>query len=286
MDIFPQINKENRYPSTIEVSPYLRDHRLEGKVILPAVESLIVLASVVKLHFRQMDINCLLKASLSRFLFITPETECLPVLVGIESVGNENITAVLLTSVKSGRNSIRRTLEHARVEFPKEDPALSSAGSFRVVEKLGGKSIRIPAPTIYRELVPFGMAYQNIIGELAVSPEGALAYLSGGNHEADENLLGSPFPLDALMHAACVWGQRFSGTVPFPTGFEKRLIYQRTKRGGNYLGRVVPVKIDQKSLIFDAWIYDLDGAIYEAISGIKMRDVTQGRLHPPQWIKA
>jgi hypothetical protein len=144
----------------------------------------------------------------------------------------------------------------------------------------------VPAATLYRELVPFGTAYQNIMGDLAVSPEGALATLSGGNYEADENLLGSPFPLDAAMHAACVWGQRFSGMVPFPTGFKKRFIYQKTKKGGRYLGRVVPVNVDQESLMFDAWIYDFNGVIYEAISGIKMRDVTQGRLRPPQWIQA
>ena len=35
----------------MEVPPYLRDHHFEGKVILPAVETLIVLANVVKLHF-------------------------------------------------------------------------------------------------------------------------------------------------------------------------------------------------------------------------------------------
>jgi hypothetical protein len=154
------------------------------------------------------------------------------------------------------------------------------------VNKLKGNCISVPSTTIYRDLVPLGTAYQNITGDLSVSPEGAVAYLSGGGNEADEDLLGSPFPLDAAMHAACVWGQRFSGIVPFPTGFEKRIIYQKTKKGGAYLGRVVPVKVNHESLIFDAWIYDSDGIIYESISGIQMRDVTQGRLRPPQWIKA
>ena len=286
MEIVPQINKKTRYPSAIEVSAYLRDHHFEGKVILPAVEALIALANVVILNFPQIRINCLLKASFPRFLFIAPETQRLAVFVDIENVGNDNITAVLLTSIKSKKSAISRTLEHARVEFSTDDSASCPAAPFRVVEKLEGKCISVPAATIYRELVPFGTAYQNIMGDLAVSPEGALAYLSGGNYEADENLLGSPFPLDAAMHAACVWGQRFSGIVPFPTGFEKRFIYQKTNKGGSYLGRVVPVNIDQESLMFDAWIYDLNGVIYEAISGIKMRDVTQGRLHPPQWIKA
>jgi hypothetical protein len=286
MDIVPQINKKTRYPSAIEVSSYLRDHHFEGKVILPAVESLIALANVVKLNFRQVSVNCLLKARFPRFLFIAPETERLAVMVDIENVGNDKMSAVLLTSIKSKKSEMSRALEHARVEFATDDSAPCPAAPFRVVEKLEGKCISVPAATIYRELIPFGTAYQNIIGDLAVSPEGALAYLSGGNSEADENLLGSPFPLDAAMHAACVWGQRFSGIVPFPTGFEKRFIYRKTMKGGSYLGRVVPVNIDRESLMFDAWIYDLNGTIYEAVSGIRMRDVTQGRLHPPQWIKA
>jgi len=285
MDIVPQINKKTRYPSAIEVSPYLRDHHFEGKVILPAVESLIALANVVKLNFRQVSVNCLLKARFPRFLFIAPQTERLAVMVDIENVGNDKMSAVLLTSIKSKKSEMSRALEHARVEFATDDSAPCPAAPFRVVEKLEGKCISVPAAAIYRELIPFGTAYQNIIGDLAVSPEGALAYLSGGNYEVDENLLGSPFPLDAAMHAACVWGQRFSGIVPFPTGFEKRFIYQKTKKGGSYLGRVVPVNIDQQSLMFDAWVYDLNGTIYEAISGIKMQDVTQGRLRPPQWIK-
>jgi hypothetical protein len=286
MDIVPQINKKSRHPSAIEVSPYLRDHHFEGKVILPAVETLIALAHVVELNFPQIRLNCLLKAIFPRFLFIAPETQRLAVFVDLENVQNDHVIAVLLTSIKSKQSGIGRALEHARVKFAADDSAPHPAVPFRVSEKLEGECIRIPAATIYRELVPFGTAYQNIIGDLAVSPEGALAYLSGGNYEADENSLGSPFPLDAAMHAACVWGQRFSDIVPFPTGFEKRLIYQKTKKGDHYLGRIAPVRIDRESLLFDAWIYDLNGVIYEAISGIKMRDVTQGRLHPPQWIKA
>jgi hypothetical protein len=286
VDIVSQVNKKNRYPLAIEVSPYLRDHHFEGKVILPAVETLIVLANIVKVNFPQISINCLLKASFPHFLFIAPETQRFAVFIDIEDGGNDNITAVLLTSIKSKTSAISRALEHARVEFATDDSAPFAAAPFRVVGKLGGKCISVPAATIYRELVPLGTAYQNIIGDLVVSPEGALAYLSGGNYEADENVLGSPFPLDAAMHAACVWGQRFSGIVPFPTGFEKRCIYQKTRKGRSYLARVVPVNVDQESLMFDAWIYDSKGVIYEAISGIKMQDVTRGRMRPPQWITA
>jgi hypothetical protein len=285
MEIVPRLNQKKRYPWNIEVYPYLQDHHFEGKVIFPAVELLIVLAGVVKINVPQINISSQHKARFFRFLSISPNTRHLAVFVDMETA-DDGIIASLLTSVKSKDGTISRTVEHARVEFAAADSAPSSVPPFRVVKKLEGDCISVPSTTIYRDLVPFGTAYQNIVGDLSVSPEGALAYVSGGDNEADEDLLGSPFPLDAAMHAACVWGQRFSGIVPFPTGFEKRIIYQKTKKGGAYLGRVVPVNVNHESLIFDAWIYNLDGIMFESISGIQMRDVSQGRLRPPDWIKA
>jgi hypothetical protein len=285
MDIIPQINKIISVPWQMEIYPYLRDHRFEGKVILPAVEALIIMANAVKLKFPQTQITCLLRARFSRFLLIAPETNQQAISVDIENSGEGSIAAVLLTSTKSKKGAISRTLEHAHVEFGKADLSSRAMPPFRAVEKLEGQCISIPSATIYRELVPFGKAYQNIVGDLSVSPAGALAYLSGGNYEADENLLGSPFVLDAAMHAACVWGQRFTDIVPFPVGFEKRVIYQKTRKEGSYLGRIVPVDVKKEPLIFDVWIYDLNSAICEIITGMQMRDVTQGRLRPPQWIK-
>jgi len=285
MEIVPRLNQKIRYPWNIEVYPYLHDHHFDGKVILPAVEVLIVLSNVVKINFPPINISYLHKARFSRFLSISPDTQFLEVFVDIETT-DDGVVASLLTSVKSKDGTISRAVEHARVEFAAVDSAPSSVPPFRVVKKLEGDCISVPSTTIYRDLVPFGTAYQNIVGDLSVSPEGALAYVSGGGNEADEDLLGSPFPLDAAMHAACVWGQRFSGIVSFPMGFEKRIIYKKTKKGGVYLGRVVPVNVKDNSLIFDAWIYNLDGIMFESISGIQMRDVSQGRLHPPQWIKA
>ena len=204
----------------------------------------------------------------------------------METADDGVLVASLLSSVKLNAGAIRRTVEHARVEFAAADTTPASMPPPDFVKKLRGNCINVPSTTIYRDLIPLGTAYQNIVGDLSVSPEGALAYVSGGGNEADENLLGSPFPLDAALHAACVWGQRFAGIFALPAGFEKRIIFQKTKKGGTYLGRVVPVEVNHESLIFDAWICDSDGIIYEIISDIKMRDASQGRMRPPDWIKA
>ncbi|KUG22974.1 hypothetical protein ASZ90_007227 [hydrocarbon metagenome] len=253
-------------------------------MILPAVEFLIVLARGVKTNFPQIEINCLQNAAFSRFLTITPDIERQPVIVDMENSGNGIIAASLLTSMKSKTGKISREVEHARVEFCVADTKTSMTPHTHTVNKLKGECISIPSGTIYRELVPFGTAYRNIVGDLSVSSEGALAYVSGGNHEIDEDLLGSPFPLDAIMHAACIWSQRFAGIVSFPVGFEKRIIYQKTKKGEEYLGRLVPVNRVKDILIFDAWIYK-DDVMCEYIKGLKMRDVTKGRMRVPEWIR-
>jgi hypothetical protein len=286
MEIISGLNQKIRHSCDVEIHPYLRDHHLEGKVILPAVEILIIMAGIVKTNFPPINISCLLKARFFRFLSILPDTQKRTVFVDMETAGDGTVVASLLTSIKSKTGPISRSVEHTRVEFTAADYSPSSAPPFYVVKKLKGKCISVPATAVYTDLVPFGTAYQNITGDLSVSPEGAWAYLSGGNNEADENLLGSPFPLDAALHAACVWGQRFADMVAFPAGFEKRLIYQKTKKGETYIGRVVPVNVKHNSLIFDAWIYDLNGAVRESISGIQMRDVSQGKMRPPDWIRA
>ena len=286
MEIISGLNQTKRHHCDIEVYPYLRDHHLEGKIILPAVEALIVLSRAVKINYPQININCLQKARFSRLLSISPDTKRQPIFVEIENSGDGGTIASLLSSIKSKSSTISRKVEHASVEFPATDPTAYLPPSFCTVKKLKGSCISVPSAAIYRELVPFGEAYHNIIGDLSVSTEGAQAYISGGNHEADESLLGSPFPFDAVLHAACVWGQRFAGIVSFPVGFGKRVIYQKTKKRKDYLGRVVPVSVSKESLIFDAWIYNLDDVMCESISGIHMRDVSQGRLRPPQWIRA
>lgn len=284
MEIISGLNQKKRYFRDIEVHPYLRDHHLEGRAILPAVEALIILAEVVKADYPQAELSCLKKAVFSKFLAMTPDSGGLMVFVDLEKSGDDGITASLLTLLKSKTGTISREVEHARVKFLFSETEGTTLPPFRAVDKLKENCISVPSTTIYRELVPFGAAYQNIVGDLSVSPDGVLAFVSGGNNEADDELLGSPFPLDAVMHAACVWGQRFAGIVSFPVGFEKRIIQQKTKKRKEYLGRIVPVSVTKESLVFDAWIYEED-VMCESISGIIMKDVTRGRMCPPEWIK-
>jgi len=286
MEIISSLKKKERYPLEINAYPYLQDHYFQGQVILPAVEALIVMAKVATANFPQVNVCHQRQARFSRFLSIDPQEKIRKVFADIVESANGSLSVAISTMAKAKTGTISRMLEHAYVEF-----AVSPVEEYHAIplpnfKHLGGKYFNVPAAAIYRDLVPFGKVYQNIVGELSLSPEGAVAHLYGGEGEANDDLIGSPFPLDATMHAACSWGQRYAGIVAFPVGFAERIIYRKTKKGTEYIGRIIPFDVSREPLIFDAFIYDLDGIIHESVSGIQMRDVSQGRLHPPDWIKA
>ena len=248
------------------------------------MEALITLAQAVESLYPEANLHHLACAQFLRMLVIDPAFDRLDVQVEIET-SSDGISAVLMTLMQMKNSAIRRTLEHARVTFVQEAVLPQPAISWRALRKLDGECIHVPTASIYRELIPFGSSYQNITGDLSVAEGGALAEIRGGSGEADDSLLGSPFVLDAAMHAACVWGQRYTNIVPFPIGIDRRVIYAPTKKGEAYLARIKPVKTDREPLIFDAWIFDQRGIMCESIQGLQMRDVTQGRMRPPAWIQ-
>jgi hypothetical protein len=281
----PVRNQPMRYPLEIEVSDYIYDHQFEGRCVLPAVEALIVLAKVVRDHVPNADLQGLNKARFPRFLVIPEEVRHLPGIVEIDQSLDGNISASLMTLLRSKTGGIGRSLEHSRVEFFLSGPDPLSSPPFPVADISDAPAAIVPEGSIYPGLIPFGKAFQNITGPVSLWPEGASARLSGGNEGPEDTPLGSPFPLDAAFHVACIWGQRFSEYVLFPVGFEKRTIHQKTQKGDFYLSWIFPVEGGPDVFRFDALIVDSLGTIYEVIRGIQMQDVSQGRLHPPSWIK-
>lgn len=280
----PRKNISRRFPFTLCIKPYLLDHFFEGKAVFPAVEALIALARAVRQYDPHADLHDQTCAQFPRMLAVDPAGETKDAQIEIED-SSEGIRASLLTVMKMKSGSMSRILEHAKVTFTRNATYPQKTLPLHEARELPGGCIHVPAVSIYRELVPFGPSYQNITGDLAVSREGAFATVAGGGGEADDSVLGSPFVLDAAMHAACVWGQRFTGLVPFPVGLDRRIIHKATKKGESYFVRIVPVDVSREPLLFDAWIFDQNGVICESVSGLRMRDITRGRMRPPQWIR-
>jgi hypothetical protein len=286
MEDLPQINKTGRLPVGIAVFPYLQDHRFEGNAVLPAVEAMQILAQSVKEFVPETDISAVTDTTFDKFLFIPADTKKIDALCSITSFENGDITAVLQTKARTKNVAFTRIKEHVTAHYSHIKPEIAANLHHRLSFGKSG-CLEISPDQIYRELVPFGPAYHNISGNLTLHKGGALAKLRAPmirNAIEQTELLGSPFVLDAAFHAACVWGQRYSGVVTFPVRVEKRIIAKPTQPGDTYTSIAVPVRADSDMLIFDICIYDEDNTLYEIALGVHMRDVSAGRMKPPSWI--
>jgi hypothetical protein len=107
-------------------------------------------------------------AQFPKRLTLEPAGNQQPVQIEIET-SEAGISAALLTSIKIKNNTISRTLEHARVTFIQDDLLPLQTLPFRAAGKLDGACISVPAVSVYRELIPFGVSYQNMVGDLSVS---------------------------------------------------------------------------------------------------------------------
>jgi hypothetical protein len=266
-----------RFPVTITVQPWFRDHFFAGKIILPAVETMLLLAARVDDAFPSADIRVMEDMRFAKFLELPPEAtrveallECAPDKEG------KGIEAKLLTRIPCGKMS--RIKEHGQVFFPHKGSDCPSSAFLQVdpAPPTGSSLTEITAEQLYRELVPFGPQYQTLRGILYLTRDSAWGSLKAPllpSVHAVQEQIGSPFPLDGAMHAACVLGQQGVNFIPFPVAIDRRVILRPTRPGGEYLTRVSAVARTEEELVFDLLIFDRAGEVYETVSGLRMRDV-------------
>ncbi|MBL6967661.1 MAG: polyketide synthase dehydratase domain-containing protein [Desulfobacteraceae bacterium] len=284
MEDLPKIIEKVKLPIEIKTDSYLLDHCFQGKAVFPAVEAMQVLASSTQTYLPHVDVALITDARFDKFLRIGATTGSLEAYNEIEVYEDGRISSKLVTRSRSPKTSITRIMEHVTVQFggKKCDPCPLPLDFASALE---GVCVDIPSDSLYRDLVPFGPAYQNVKDPLFISEKGAVANLKGVDSDGSSGPLGSPFPLDATFHVACAWGQRYSGIVGFPVGFDKRLIYSPTTPGESYICRIMPAQQCTTHLLkFNIWIYDRSGIPKEEILGLQMGDVSGGRMRPPNWI--
>jgi phosphopantetheinyl transferase len=282
MEDISEINGGKRLPVSIHVEDYLLDHVFNGQSVLPAVEIMRLLAEFGRKFMNGNDIRFITDADFTKFLNIGPSARYIEAYVEIERLCCGIVSTKLITKHTSGKSGITRYNEHASISFTSGDTP--APPHIDITLGLEGICVKLDKDRIYRELIPFKTAYQNI-DELFVSEQGALAKVSGGTGVAPAEPLGSPFPLDASFHAACVWGQRYAGIIGFPVHIDRRSIIKKTAPGKTYTSRITPVKIEAGLLIFDLWIYDDEGELCEEARGLHMKDVSGDALKPPGWIQ-
>jgi hypothetical protein len=262
----------------IPIHPWFKDHHFNGHCIFPAVESMLLLAGIAKEIRPDIQRSVTSEAVFSKFLPIPEDATTLQVLVDIDEDEN-GISLKLLSKIKFKK--ISRIKEHAELFFSVKPPTPAV-----IIKRIPVECVfTIDAKRIYEELVPFGPAYRSLTGALTLSDNMAGGTLRAPKlaqqHEMEKEM-GSPFPLDGAMHAACVMGQCIADFVPFPIGFASRTIHKPTQAGETYNTIVSPKSAPENELIFNLSICDTTGIIYETIKGLRMRDVSRGTIRPPQ----
>ncbi len=267
-----------RLDTSLKIAPWFNDHCFTGRPVLPAVESMALLSSTLLNHFPSCQITAMTRARFPRFLEIAPGPSPLAVTVELREITEGLIQATLYSKKKTSKFS--RLVEHASLCFGEKDQIPPLAAPDIIPDK---PPFTVSGATIYRELIPFGPAYRNLLG-VDLFPDTALAQLRTPDFPVACHKLGSPFLLDSAMHAACTWGQRFAGFVPFPVAFASRFICKASLPGHVYQATVKPIRIKKDLLSVNIDITEKNGEIIEQVTELEMRDVSGGTLRPAQWI--
>ncbi len=287
MDGLPQVVESGQLPIVIPIRPYLRDHCFDGHAVLPAVEAMEALARAVRRFRPEADLALMSGVTFDKFLYLDPGAGHVSALGEISVHANGDVAAVLTTKTRSKHAAMARIKHHAALRLPRRaDPPPELPLDLAAAPE--GVGFAVDRGKIYPDLVAFGPSYRNVDG-LHLTPQGAVAEIRIPEIEAsipaESNLLGSPFGLDAAFHVACAWGQRFAGTVAFPVAVDRRRIYAPIRPAETCFVHVLPVHADPARLVFDLRIYGREGGLREACSGVRMRDVSGGRMRPPEWIR-
>lgn len=261
---------------TIPVHPWFKDHHFNGQIILPAVESMLLLAEVAKEIRPDIQRTVISEALFSKFLSIPEDAKEISALVEIDD-NEKGISLKLLSKIQFKKMS--RIKEHAELSFYAAPQKIEAVSMTTANENC----ITIDSERIYKKLVPFGPTYRSLKGSLTLSGRRAYGTLEAPiltRHHTMEKEIGSPFPLDGAMHAACVLGQYLTDFVPFPVGFSTRHIHKPTQAGKLYSTMVLAQSVTENELLFDLSIYDTEGTACETIIGLRMRDVSRGAIKP------
>lgn len=264
---------DRRLPLTIPVKPWFKDHCFAGSIVLPAVESMLLLAAKAHTVHPEVDIRVMENVRFAKFLEIPPERSTVDSLVECDKISGDRLQVTLLS--RTVFKAMSRIKEHGTIEFSSTRIQNLHVSNIDLTRTEKAET-EIAANYLYSELVPFGPHYQTLHNILYLSGDEAWGRLKSPELTCDpiQEIIGSPFPLDGAFHAACVLGQQSVNFIPFPVGFDKRVIVRPTQPGCYYQTRVKKVMQTDTELIFDLVIAGDDGQVYETVTGLRMRDVS------------
>ena len=267
-------------PAWLVIQPWFKDHHFNGITMLPAVEALEFLAQQVHARFPGLQYRQMATASFPRFLELMPGQPTIEVWVTCAPLTEGTLKAALQT--KKQLKAMTRLISHCEVLFGMEPMA-----TVPCPPSPHPPVMEIEADRLYRDLVPFGPMYRSLRGQIQLESTCARGLLEPPllpGVDRPRFLLGSPFAMDGAMHLACVHGQRLVDFIPFPVGFTHRSVHAPTHATTRYEARAHLQRHTAQELVYDLEIVD-HGQVQETIQGLRMRDISGGRLKPAAWIR-
>ena len=285
---FSPLSGPRRIALAISNPAWLQDHRFMGQAVLPGVWALEYLARAVEGVFPEAVLTSCTAVHFDKFLALPPPgIAAVDAVAEIAPLAGGLFETVLLTRHVAPRSGISRMKAHVRACFglrrraghdrrPEPRPVEAPRDVFEVAPE-----------RLYAEMVPFGRTFRNVVSPVRLATGGARATVAGGDPKGEDTFLrlGSPFPLDAAFHAACAWAQRYRGIVAFPVALQQRLIHQPTCFGHRYDAEIRFREEEGRDLLFDLYLREGGGRLCEVVRGLVMRDVSGGKLQPPDWIR-
>lgn len=238
------------------------------------METMLLLAAWVSTQHPAVDVRSMENVRFAKFLEIPPETKSLDCLVEQQAESDGRVQVKLLSRIEF--KAMSRVKEHGAIVFSPSSANILPSPNI-LFEPPKSSVTEVNVEYLYRELVPFGPNYQTLQETLYLSGFNAWGRVKAPDLPIDpiQEVIGSPFPLDGALHAACVLGQQSVNFVPFPVGFDSRVITRPTQPGCCYHTRVIQRSQTDDELSFDVDIFDNDGQVYETITGVRMRDVSR-----------
>jgi len=252
---------------------------------MPAVESCQVLASNILKYIPEINVFNIYDASFDKLIEIEPNQTSIQGFNQLDIHEDNSVISRLFTKKKLNKTGISRSIEHVKLEFRKDNESFIEL-PYDTAFSLDGICFRVNANQIYRDLIFFDRAYQNIKDDVYLTSNGAMGHVFAADYGDISGPLGSPFVFDAALHVVNVWVQRYHNISAFPVSFKKRIIKKPAVPGENYFARIVPLQTESNNFLFDIWIYDLKGDLCEAAFGVLMKDIKRSKKKPPEWLNS
>ncbi|MEN8753917.1 MAG: hypothetical protein AB1Z18_14245, partial [Desulfobacterales bacterium] len=109
-------------PLEIPLQPYLRDHCVDGRAVLPAVEAAELLARAARRFLPGTDVTAMVDLRFDKFLFLDSEAPPTAAFCDLALHDNGDIQAVLASRTKSKKAAMTRVKEHTAVRFSRRKP--------------------------------------------------------------------------------------------------------------------------------------------------------------------